>query len=128
MPTPRDMDVGLFAEALADAKKKNKLPKAVIPTDLYGQSCDAAALRAVCDAYGVALVIDAAESVGATYQGKHAGSLADVAAFSFNGNKIITTGGGGMLASHNKNIIDEARFLSQQARDPGPHTAFDLWL
>lgn len=115
------MDVGLFAEALADAKKKNKLPKAVIPTDLYGQSCDAAALRAVCDTYGVALVIDAAESVGATYQGKHAGTLADVAAFSFNGNKIITTGGGGMLASHNKNIIDEARFLSQQARDPGPH-------
>ncbi len=115
------MDVNLLADALADAKKKNKLPKAVIPTDLYGQSCDASAIKKLCDAYGVALVIDAAESVGATYNGHHAGYFGDVAAFSFNGNKIITTSGGGMLASHNKKIIDEARFLSQQARDPGAH-------
>lgn len=116
-----NMDVNLLAETLAELKKKNALPKAVLPTDLYGQSCDMAAMRALCDAYGVALVIDAAESVGATYQDKHAGALGDAAAFSFNGNKIITTSGGGMLASHNKALIDEARFLSQQARDPAPH-------
>ena len=116
-----NMDVGLLEETLADLKKKNKLPKAVLPTDLYGQCCDMNALRAICDRYGVKLVVDAAESVGATYQGKHAGYHADAAAFSFNGNKIITTSGGGMLASHNKKLIDEARYLSQQARDPAPH-------
>lgn len=116
-----NMDVGLLADTLADLKKKNQLPKAVLPTDIYGQSCDMTAIRALCDEYGVALVVDAAESVGATYQGKHAGALADASAFSFNGNKIITSSGGGMLASHNKKLIDEARFLSQQARDPAPH-------
>lgn len=116
-----NMDVGLLEETLAELKKKNKLPKAVLPTDLYGQCCDMNALRAVCDKYGVKLVVDAAESVGATYQGKHAGYHADAAAFSFNGNKIITTSGGGMLASHDKKLIDEARHLSQQARDPAPH-------
>lgn len=116
-----NMDLGLLEETLADLKRKNALPKAVLPTDLYGQSCDQNALRALCDAYGVPLVMDCAESVGAFDGGMHAGSLADAAAFSFNGNKIITTSGGGMLASHNKKLIDEARFLSQQARDPAPH-------
>jgi dTDP-4-amino-4,6-dideoxygalactose transaminase len=116
-----NMDLGLLEQTLADLKKKNQLPKAVLPTDLYGQCCDMATLRALCDAYGVALVVDAAESVGATYGDTHAGYHADAAAFSFNGNKIITSSGGGMLASHNKKLIDEARFLSQQARDPAPH-------
>lgn len=116
-----NMDVDLLAQALADAKKAGKLPKAVLPTDLYGQSCDVDAIRALCDEYGVALVIDAAESVGARYKDRHAGVGGHAAAFSFNGNKIITSSGGGMLASHNKKLIDEARFLSQQARDPAPH-------
>jgi dTDP-4-amino-4,6-dideoxygalactose transaminase len=116
-----NMDLGLLEETLADLNKKNKLPKAVLPTDLYGQCCDMKALRTICDRYGVKLVVDAAESVGATYQGQHAGYYADAAAFSFNGNKIITSSGGGMLASHDKKLIDEARFLSQQARDPAPH-------
>lgn len=116
-----NMDLGLLRETLAALKKKNALPKAILPTDLYGQSCDIDALRALSLEYGVALVIDAAESVGATYKDKHAGVGADAAAFSFNGNKIITSSGGGMLASHNKKLIDEARFLSQQARDPAPH-------
>lgn len=115
------MDVALLAQALYDAKKANRLPKAVLPTDLYGQSCDAQAIKDLCAEYDVALVIDAAESVGATYNGKHAGYLGDAAAFSFNGNKIVTSSGGGLLASHNKKLIDEARFLSQQARDPAPH-------
>jgi dTDP-4-amino-4,6-dideoxygalactose transaminase len=115
------MDVNLVAQTLADLKKQNKLPKAVLPTDLYGQSCDAEALQKLCNEYGVKLVVDAAESVGATYHDKHAGYFSDAAAFSFNGNKIITTSGGGLLASHDKKLIDEARFLSQQARDPAPH-------
>lgn len=120
-PATWNMDLGLLAETLADLKKKNQLPKVVLPTDLYGQCCDMDALRTLCDAYGVKLLVDAAESVGASYQGGHAGAKADAAAFSFNGNKIITTSGGGMLASHDKKLIDEARFLSQQARDPAPH-------
>jgi len=116
-----NMDLGLLEQTLADLNRKNKLPKAVLPTDLYGQCCDMGALRIICEDYGVKLLIDAAESVGATYQEKHAGYFADAAAFSFNGNKIITTSGGGMLASHDKKLIDEARFLSQQARDAAPH-------
>ena len=116
-----NMDLGLLEETLSDLKKKNQLPKAVLPTDLYGQSCDQHALRVLCDTYGLPLVMDCAESVGAFDGTRHAGALADAAAFSFNGNKIITTSGGGMLASHNKKLIDEARFLSQQARDPAPH-------
>jgi dTDP-4-amino-4,6-dideoxygalactose transaminase len=115
------MDVNLLAQELAESKASGALPKAVIPTDLYGQSCDASDIRALCDEYGVALIIDAAESVGTSYGGKHAGYHAHAAAFSFNGNKIITTSGGGMLASHDKQLIDEARFLSQQARDRAPH-------
>ncbi len=115
------MDVNLLAQALADAKKAGKLPKAVLPTDIYGQSCDAEAIKKLCDEYGVALVIDAAESVGSSYHGKHAGYFGKAAAFSFNGNKIITTSGGGMLASHDKAFIDHARFLSQQARDNEVH-------
>ncbi len=120
-PATWNMDVNLLAQTLADLKRKNQLPKAIIPTDLYGQSCDLNPIRTLCDEYGVKLIVDAAESVGATYHGQHAGYGADAAAFSFNGNKIITTSGGGMLASHDKNLIDEARFLSQQARDPAPH-------
>lgn len=122
-----NMDIGLLADALARDNARNALPKAVIPTDLYGQSVDVDAMRALCDRYGVKLLIDAAESVGTTYKNKHAGYGGDAAAFSFNGNKIITTSGGGMLASHDKTLIDSARFLSQQARDPAPHyehTAF----
>lgn len=115
------IDVDLLAQALADAKKKGKLPKAVLPTDIYGQSCDAAAIEKLCNEYGVALVVDSAESVGATYGKKHVGHHGNAAAFSFNGNKIITASGGGMLASHDKKLIDHARFLSTQARDDAPH-------
>lgn len=116
-----NMDIQLLAEKLAEDKKKNCLGKAILPTDLYGQSCDLDALRALADDYGIALVIDAAESVGATYKGRSAGRGARAACYSFNGNKIITTSGGGMLASDDKALIDEARKLSQQAREPAAH-------
>lgn len=116
-----NMDINLLAEQLEKDKKANTLPKAVLPTDLYGQACDVDAMRKLCDQYGVKLVIDAAESVGSTYQNKFAGTGAHAAAFSFNGNKIITTSGGGILASTDKNLIDQARSLSQQAREPAAH-------
>lgn len=115
------IDVDLLAEALRNFAKKGKLPKAVVPTDLYGQSCDVDAIRQVCKPYDIAVIIDSAEAVGSTYKGCSAGYHADTAIFSFNGNKIITSAGGGILASHNKQLIDEARFLSQQARDPAPY-------
>lgn len=115
------MDTALLAETLKTLANKGKLPKAVLPTDLYGQSCDIDALRHICDPYNIPIIIDAAESVGSQYKGKHAGNGARCAAFSFNGNKIITSSGGGMLASDDKALIDQARFLSQQARDPAPH-------
>jgi dTDP-4-amino-4,6-dideoxygalactose transaminase len=94
---------------------------AVVAVDLYGQCCDYDAIRAVCSERGVTLVQDAAESLGATYRGQPAGAQGDLAAFSFNGNKVITTSGGGMLVSPNEKWIAHARKLSTQAREPAPH-------
>lgn len=122
-----DMDPDLLELALDDAARRGKLPQAVIPTDLYGQPCDLPRIRAICDRRGIPVVCDSAESVGARYEGRHAGSDAWAAVFSFNGNKIMTTSGGGMLASSDKGMIEHARKLSQQARDPAPwyeHTEF----
>lgn len=121
------MDVDLLEEELKACARRGKLPKAVIPTDLYGQSCDMEAIKKACLPYGIPVVADSAEAVGSTYKGHSAGYHADASIFSFNGNKIITSAGGGILASHNQKLIDEARFLSQQARDPAPyyqHTTF----
>jgi dTDP-4-amino-4,6-dideoxygalactose transaminase len=107
--------------ALAQAKAAGALPKAVMVVNLYGQSADMDPIMALCDAYGVPIVEDAAESLGATYKGKPSGSFGKLSAFSFNGNKIITTSGGGMLVSNDEDLIKRARFLSTQARDPAPH-------
>jgi dTDP-4-amino-4,6-dideoxygalactose transaminase len=115
------LDPGLLGDALREANAKNALPAAVIPTDLYGQSCDLDAIVAACDEYGVPVICDSAEAVGTRYKGRHAGNGAWAAAFSFNGNKIITTSGGGMLATHDKKLADHARYLSQQARQPVMH-------
>ena len=183
-----NMDPDLLAEELARCAEAGRLPVAVIPTDLYGQCCDLARIVEICDGYGVPVVCDSAEAVGARYYkevrgqksevGKdqktnrdrksevggqekrrhlqnpkqfrnsnaqdskrkavssvqladlgpqtsdlchHAGYGASAAVYSFNGNKIITTSGGGMLASDDKEMIEKARFWSQQARDPFPH-------
>ncbi len=97
------------------------LPKAVIPTDLYGQCCDYDRIFSVCNKYNIPVVIDAAEAMGAEYRGNHAGRGARAAIFSFNGNKILTTSGGGMLASDDEELIKKARFWSQQARGNFPH-------
>ncbi|MEW6664887.1 MAG: DegT/DnrJ/EryC1/StrS family aminotransferase [Thermodesulfobacteriota bacterium] len=116
-----NMDPGLLADGLRDCAKSGRFPKAVLPTDLYGQCSDYHALSKICETHGIPLIVDAAEAMGATYNGGHAGSGVTAAVFSFNGNKIITTSGGGMLASGDKALVDQARFLSQQARDPFPH-------
>jgi len=120
-----NMDPDLLAAELAACDRKGRLPKAVIPTDLYGQCADYGRIYDVCRRYGVPVIVDAAEAMGAWYGGqgerRHAGAGARAAVFSFNGNKIITTSGGGMLASEDKVLIAHARFLSQQARDPFPH-------
>ena len=120
-PETWNMDLTLLEATLAVYAASGTPVKAILPTDLYGQAMAMDGLRAIADTYQVPVVMDAAESVGSQYRGAHAGVGAAAAAFSFNGNKIITTSGGGMLASHNKAFIDEARFLSQQARDPAPH-------
>jgi len=116
-----DMDPELLAEELSRCKEMGTLPKAVVPTDLYGQSCDVARITQICEHYGVPVVIDSAEALGATSDDSTAGAGGKAAVYSFNGNKIITTSGGGMLASEDKDFIERARFLSQQARDPFPH-------
>jgi len=168
-----NMDPELLAQELAECARKGRLPKAVVPTDLYGQCCDLERILEICDGYGVPVVCDSAESIGAKYltqrrkgakknrtedlglrteyeeqsaedlelsergaahcsreyavgskQGErwcHAGAGAKASVFSFNGNKIMTTSGGGMLASDDKDFIDHARKLSQQAREAFPY-------
>lgn len=110
------MDVALLEQAL----QRYPHAKAVVVTDLYGQSCDIDAIAACCAAYGTKLIVDAAESVGATYQGRPSGKGAWAAVYSFNGNKIITTGGGGMLLSDDEDLMKHCRKLASQAREPFP--------
>lgn len=127
-----NMDPDLLAEELAACQKRGKLPKAVVPTDLYGQCSDLNRILGICENYGVPVVADSAEAMGATYKAQsselsthkqvcHAGAGARATVFSFNGNKIITTSGGGMLASDDKELIARARKLSQQAREDFVH-------
>ena len=116
-----NLDPGLLGEELEAAAKRGKLPKALIVVDLYGQCADYGPILETCARYGVPVVEDAAEALGASYRGKPAGSFGKMAVFSFNGNKIITTSGGGMLVSEDAALVERARFLSTQARDPAPH-------
>ncbi len=116
-----NLDPHLLAEEIELRAKEGRLPKAVLPTDIYGQSADLDALRAICEPHGVPIIADAAEAMGARYKDRHAGDGVATAVFSFNGNKIITTGGGGMLASDDGEFIDKACYLATQARSPQPH-------
>jgi len=115
------MDPNLLAEELADRAKHGNLPKVVIPTDLYGQCADMDQISAVCAPYHIPVIADSAEALGATYKSHPAGQPATATIFSFNGNKIITTGGGGILASADEELIRHARHLATQARDPEPY-------
>ncbi|MBW2087137.1 MAG: DegT/DnrJ/EryC1/StrS family aminotransferase, partial [Deltaproteobacteria bacterium] len=114
-------DLDLLAEEVEDRAGSGKVPKAIIITDLYGQCADYDRILEVCAPYQIPVIIDAAEAVGATYKGRHAGKGARAAVYSFNGNKIITTSGGGLLASDDDKLINSARFFSQQAREPFSH-------
>ena len=111
------IDPELLDQALAERPQI----RAVLAVDLSGQCCDYDALTALCARRRVTLVQDAAESLGASYKGASPGGQGELAAFSFNGNKVITTSGGGMLASRNADWIAHARKLSTQAREPAPH-------
>lgn len=117
-----NMDPKLLEEAILDrTKKKGKAPKAVIVVHLYGMPAKMEELLAVCRKYQIPIIEDAAEALGSTYKGSYAGTFGDVGVFSFNGNKIITTSGGGAMLSKNAAWIEKAKFLATQARDPAPH-------
>jgi pyridoxal phosphate-dependent aminotransferase EpsN len=116
-----NMDPALLAEELLDREKSGRLPKAAIIVDLYGQCADYGPILEICARYNLPVIEDAAEALGASYQGYAAGKFGEMGVYSFNGNKIITTSGGGMLVSNNPEYIRRAKFLSTQARDPAPH-------
>lgn len=110
-----------LARAFEDAQERRELPKAVIVVNLYGQSAKMDELMAICERYEVPLIEDAAESLGSLYKGKKSGSFGHFGIYSFNGNKIITTSGGGMLVSNDLVALDQSRFLATQARDAAKH-------
>ena len=116
IPITWTMDLTVCEKAMQKYK-----PKALISVDLYGQSCDYDAINDLCSKYNVILIEDAAEALGADYKGKKCGSFGRMGILSFNGNKIITTSGGGMLVSNNEDYVKKARFLATQAREPELH-------
>ena len=116
-----NMDPALLAQALRDRAAKGRLPAAVVVVHLYGQSADMDSILSACEEYGVPVVEDAAEALGATYKGRSPGTLGTVGIYSFNGNKIITTSGGGMLVAHDASLVKHARKLATQARDTAAH-------
>ena len=116
-----NMSPAALERAFDTARKEGWMPKAVIVVSLYGQSADMDPLLEICAANGVPVLEDAAESLGARYKGRASGTFGRIGAYSFNGNKIITTSGGGMLVSDDPVLVEKARFLSTQARDPAPH-------
>ena len=120
-PATWTIDCDLLEEELAVRARRGSLPKALITVDLYGQCADYGRIQALCTEYGLALVEDAAEALGSSAFGRPAGSFGDLGVLSFNGNKIITTAGGGALLTHAEEDADRARFLASQAREPALH-------
>lgn len=116
-----NMDPVLLEEAILDRIRKGKKPKAIILVHLYGMPAKLNELMAISRKYEIPVIEDAAEALGSTYFGQKAGNFGDFGVYSFNGNKIITTSGGGALVSKNENWIKKARFLATQARDAAPH-------
>jgi pyridoxal phosphate-dependent aminotransferase EpsN len=119
-PESWNMSPAALKSAFKNAEKENRMPCAVLLVNLYGQSCDMDPIHDICRSYGVPIVEDAAESLGAKYKGKQTGSFGKYSILSYNGNKIITTSGGGMLLSDDLEGIAKAKFLSTQARDTAP--------
>lgn len=120
-PDTWNMSPDALGKALEAAALEGKLPKAVVVVHLYGQPAKMDEINALCGQYGIPVVEDAAESLGSTYKGRQSGAIGKFGIFSFNGNKIITTSGGGMLVSDDKALLGKARFLATQARDAAPH-------
>jgi pyridoxal phosphate-dependent aminotransferase EpsN len=118
--TSWNLDPNRLEEALQNRARARRRPKAIVVVHLFGQSADLDPIMALSDRYGVPVIEDAAEALGTLYKGRPAGTIAPVGAFSFNGNKIITTTGGGMLVACDPEWVRKARFWSTQARDPGP--------
>ncbi|MEP6737473.1 MAG: aminotransferase class I/II-fold pyridoxal phosphate-dependent enzyme [Chryseolinea sp.] len=117
-----NIDPVLLEEAIVDRiKKKKKKPAAIIVVHLYGMPAKMDVIMSIAKAYDIPVIEDAAEALGSTYQNRPLGSFGDFGVYSFNGNKIITTSGGGALVSTNENWINKAKFLATQARDPAPH-------
>jgi dTDP-4-amino-4,6-dideoxygalactose transaminase len=119
--TSWNMNPDLLLSALDHRAKIGNLPKAVVLVHLYGQSADIVPIMEACDRYSIPLIEDAAEALGATYKERSPGTFGRIGIYSFNGNKIITTSGGGMLVSEEPEIVAKARFLATQARDSAPH-------
>lgn len=119
--TSWNMNPDLLRQALEQRARIGKLPKAVVVVHLYGQSADIEPILSACNRYEIPLIEDAAESLGATYKERSPGTFGRIGIYSFNGNKIITTSGGGMLVSDDAQLVAKARFLATQARDPAPH-------
>jgi UDP-N-acetylbacillosamine transaminase len=113
-----NLSAKLLDKYLCECEKK---PKALIITHLYGMSADIVKIADICKTHGIYLIEDAAESLGATFEDKHTGTFGDFGVYSFNGNKILTTSGGGMLVSDNKEWIEKAKFYSTQAKEPFIH-------
>lgn len=120
-PATWNMDPRLLAGAIQDGVRRGSQAKAVVTVDLYGQCADYDAIEPLCREAGIPLVEDAAEALGATCHSRAAGTFGRFGCFSFNGNKIITTSGGGMLVTADQQAAQTARFLATQARDPAPH-------
>jgi len=116
-----NLDVFSLEKAIASSKKQNISPKALIVVDLYGQSADYDIITNICKKNNIVVIEDAAEALGSEYNGAKCGSFGKAGIFSFNGNKIITTSGGGMLVSNDEKFVEQARFLSTQAREPKIH-------
>lgn len=116
-----NMDPVLLEQAVKERTSRGKKPKAIIVVDLYGMPARLDEIRRVADAYEIPLIEDAAEAMGSTFNGQQAGTFGDFGVYSFNGNKIITTSGGGALIATDDALLKKARFLATQARDPAPH-------
>lgn len=116
-----NMDPNLLDDELKRGARHGQLPKAIVAVDILGQSVDMDAIRAIADRYEIPVIEDAAESLGSTYKDRPAGSRSWASLFSLNGNKIITTSGGGVLCTHDKTLAEKSRFLATQALDPAPY-------
>ncbi len=125
-PESWTLDPDLLRRELDSAAQRRRLPRVVVAVDIYGQAADLDAILAACGRWGVPVLSDSAEGLGATIRGRHAGQGARLAAFSFNGNKIVTAGGGGALAAADPVLIARARHLASHAKDPAPHYQHSL--